>query len=153
MSKKRIMIVGSRKSGKSSIANCINDVNRPLNSTQDVIYGAYTMDTPSAYLEVPYNYKFLVALGQEANVLLCVIDATEDAKVYPPCFVDSFNAVHVGVITKVDQATEEQLEYAKRVVKEIGVEEKVILAKHNESGDYDDHTVKALQELRQYCRV
>lgn len=150
---KRIMIVGARESGKSTVANLINGVDRKLSKTQDVIYGRYTMDTPSAYLELPYNYKFLVALGQEANVIACLVDATKNEKVYPPRFIESFNCLPIGIVTKAEQATEAGLQFAYEHLKEIGICEHIILLEKDQNGNYSNQSVESLKQYRQYCRV
>lgn len=150
------MIVGGGSSGKSTLANVINRKNRRIVKTQDTIYGKYTIDTPSVYLEIPYNYRFLVATAQEAAILVCVVDPTRSRKVYPPRFVDSFNCLRIGVITKVDLATEKQMEYARNQLYEVGVSDENIveidLLKAMENPD-DDPAVQKLDEYKKYCRI
>lgn len=156
MIKKRMMIVGGGSSGKSTLANVINRKNRRITKTQDTIYGKYTIDTPSVYLEIPYNYRFLVATAQEAAILVCVVDPTRTRKVFPPRFVDSFNCLHIGVITKTDLATPKQMDYARHQLYEIGVSDEHIveidLLKAMENPE-DNPAVQALDEYKKYCRI
>lgn len=156
MIKKRMMIVGGGSSGKSTLANVINRANRRIVKTQDTIYGRYTIDTPSVYLEIPYNYRFLVATAQEAAILVCVVDPTRSRKVFPPRFVDSFNCLSIGVITKADIATPKQMEYARNQLDEIGVAREhfveIGMAHAMENPD-EDLAVQALDEYKKYCRI
>lgn len=104
--KKRMMIVGPTQSGKSTLANCINDSTRPLKKTQDVIYGKNTMDTPGSYIENPSMYKYLIATAQTASHVIMLIDQSRPTEVYPPGFAKSFACPVIGVITKTDLAPE-----------------------------------------------
>lgn len=120
--KKRIMIVGPTQSGKSTLANVLNDSSRPLKKTQDIIYGKNTIDTPSSYLENPSMYKYLIATAQTASHLLILVDQSKLIEVYPPAFAKSFNCPVLGVITKIDLA-QEFADLSIQQLKRIGVNE------------------------------
>lgn len=106
MRKKRIMIIGPSKSGKTTLANILNDDIGPVKHSQDVIYGKYTIDVPSAYLENTWMYKHLIALSQDASHVLITVDAEKKHDVYSPGFAEAFNCPVIGVITKIDLVTE-----------------------------------------------
>ncbi|SDG44990.1 EutP/PduV family microcompartment system protein [Desulfosporosinus hippei] len=120
--KKRIMIVGPTQSGKSTLANVLNESSRPLKKTQDIIYGKNTIDTPSSYLENPSMYKYLIATAQTASHLLILVDQSKLLEVYPPAFAKSFNCPVLGVITKIDLA-QEFADLSIQQLKRIGVKE------------------------------
>ncbi|WP_407311413.1 EutP/PduV family microcompartment system protein [Desulfosporosinus sp. SB140] len=105
--KKRIMVVGPTQSGKSTLTNVLNDSNRPLKKTQDVIYGKNAIDTPGSYIENPSMYKYLIATQQGASHVLMLVDQTRILDVYPPGFAKSFTCPVIGVITKVDLAPQD----------------------------------------------
>lgn len=104
--KKRIMVVGPTQSGKSTLANLLNDSTRPLKKTQDVIYGENTIDTPGSYIENASMYKYLIATAQTASHVLMLVDQSRLTEVYPPGFAKSFTCPVLGVITKIDLAPE-----------------------------------------------
>lgn len=104
--KKRIMIVGPTQSGKSSLANVLNDSTRPLKKTQDVIYGKNTIDTPGSYIENALMYKYLISTAQTASHVLILVDQSRPIEVYPPGFAKSFTCPVIGVITKLDLASQ-----------------------------------------------
>lgn len=104
--KKRIMIIGPTQSGKSTLANILNDSNRLLKKTQDVIYGKNTIDTPGSYIENASMYKYLIATAQSASVALILIDQSRVTEVYPPGFAKSFTCPVIGVINKIDLSPE-----------------------------------------------
>ncbi len=102
--KKRIMVVGPTQSGKSTLANVLNDTERPLKKTQDVIYGKNTIDTPGSYIENPSMYKYLIATAQTASHVLLLVDQARPIEVYPPGFAKTFTCPVLGVVTKIDLA-------------------------------------------------
>ena len=63
--KKRIAVVGPRGCGKTTLVNAINDYDGPLRRTQDTIYGPYTIDVPSAYIENTDMYKHMAETARE----------------------------------------------------------------------------------------
>lgn len=106
MKRKRIMIVGPARVGKTALANAIEGEARPLKRTQDTIYRARTLEVPSGYLENTWMYQHLIALGQDAWCLLVLIDQSRPVERYAPGFVQSFRLPVVGVITHCDKSPE-----------------------------------------------
>ncbi|MBP2643125.1 MAG: ethanolamine utilization protein [Firmicutes bacterium] len=104
--KKRIMLVGPTQSGKSTLANVLNDSARPLKKTQDVIYGKNAIDTPGSYIENAFMYKYLIATAQAASHVVILVDQSRPVEVYPPGFAKSFTCSVVGVVNKIDLAPE-----------------------------------------------
>ncbi|QUH19587.1 EutP/PduV family microcompartment system protein [Alkaliphilus sp. B6464] len=122
MRKKRVMIIGPTKSGKTTLINALNDYDGPLRKTQDIIYGKNTIDIPGSYIENTWMYKHLIAVSQDASHVLILVDQSRCDNVYSPGFARSFRCPVIGVITKVDLMPEnEKLCY--KQLKEIGVEE------------------------------
>ncbi|MBU5675977.1 EutP/PduV family microcompartment system protein [Alkaliphilus sp. MSJ-5] len=122
MRKKRVMIIGPSKSGKTTLANWLNNYDGPLRKTQDIIYGKNTIDIPGSYIENTWMYKHLISVSQDASHVLILVDQSRCDNVYSPGFARSFRCPVIGVITKVDLMLEnEKLCY--KQLKEIGVEE------------------------------
>ncbi|MEG6617014.1 EutP/PduV family microcompartment system protein [Peptococcaceae bacterium 1198_IL3148] len=118
--KKRILVVGPSKAGKSSLVNILNDSTKPLKSTQEIFYGKNTIDTPGSYIENPSMYRYLIATGQSACHVLMLIDQSRPIEVYPPGFAKSFTCPVSGVITKIDLASE-NAELCVEQLKRIGI--------------------------------
>ena len=116
------MVIGSGKSGKTSLVNAINDYHGPLRRTQDMIFGKYTIDVPGAYLENPWMYKHLISAAQNnAGHVLILVDQSNVTEIYSPGFAKVFRCPVTGVITKADMNPENK-GVCKRQLKTIGVE-------------------------------
>lgn len=102
MKRKRIMIIGPGKCGKTSLANALEGEARPLGRTHDTIYRRRTLEIPSAYLENTWMYTHLIALAQDAWCILVLVDQSQSGEIYSPGFASAFRVPLVGVITKSD---------------------------------------------------
>lgn len=120
--KRWIMVVGPGQAGKSSLCNVLNDSDRPLKKTQDVIYGKYTIDTPGAYIENVSMYRYLIATAQGAACVLILVDQSRPVEVYPPGFAKVFTCPVFGVITKDGTAPDNQ-GWCRSQLQKIGVYE------------------------------
>ncbi len=120
MRKKRIMVIGPSRSGKTTIVNALNDYDGPLRRTPDLIYGKNTIDVPSAYIENAWMYKHVIALSQDASHVLILVDQSNCTEIYSPGFAKSFRCPVIGVITKCDLTSENE-EKCLRQLKIIGV--------------------------------
>ena len=139
MRNKRIMVIGPKGCGKTTLVNSINDYDGPLRRTQDTIYTRNTIDVPSAYIENAWMYKHMIALAQDAWCMLLLIDQSRTTEVYSHGFARAFRCPVVGVISKCDLlpqnrgVCERQLEkigvlkpyFAVSVPEHSGVEEKL----------------------------
>jgi len=122
MRKKRIMIIGPSRSGKTTLANRLNEYEGPLRRTQDVIYGKKTIDIPSSYIENAGMYKHIISISQDASHVLLLVDSSKQHQVYSPGFAKSFQCPVIGVITKMDLMLENEALSLKEL-KAIGVGE------------------------------
>ncbi len=102
MRNKRIMVIGPKGCGKTTLVNSINDYDGPLRRTQDTIYTRNTIDVPSAYIENAWMYKHMIALAQDAWCMLLLIDQSRTTEVYSHGFARAFRCPVVGVISKCD---------------------------------------------------
>lgn len=130
MRKKRIMIIGPSRSGKTTIANYLNGYTGSIKRTADVIYGENTMDVPSSYIENSWMYKHIIALAQDASKILILVDGANFSKVYSEGFAKLFSIPVIGVITKVDSNSFNKEKSIKQL-KTIGINEPYFLIDKN----------------------
>lgn len=122
--KKKIMLIGNSRIGKTSLANLINSEELEVLKSQAISYGENTIDTPGEYLESPMMHKYIISASQDADAILFVQSFDQPIFSYPPNFAQVFNCRKIGVITKDDLGDKRNdLELLLRNFKEIGVDE------------------------------
>lgn len=119
--KKKIILVGKSTAGKTTLCQRINNEELKYHKTQTVqIINQNMIDTPGEYLERTGFRGALAVASVEADIILMVQDATEMGTMFPPMFNSMFTKPCVGVVTKADIASEEQVERAKKFLKNAG---------------------------------
>lgn len=147
MKKKRIMVVGPKGCGKTSLANRINDDDGPLRRTQDTIYGKHTIDVPSAYIENAWMYKHMIALAQDAWCMVVMVDQSRCTEVYSHGFARAFQCPAVGAVSKCDLSPENK-ELCIQQLKTIGAQEPYFCIS-NEEGTGIQELIRYLFELKE----
>lgn len=122
MRKKRIMVIGPTKCGKTTLVHELNYDKRPIKKTQNIIFGMNTIDVPGSYLENSWMYKYIISAAQDASHVLILVDQSNPVNVYSPGFAKIFRCLCIGVITKVDLMPENE-EICIGQLKQIGVSE------------------------------
>lgn len=102
------MIIGGKQSGKSTVANWLNQDDKPFKKRQDAIYGAVTIDIPAAYLENTSMYKYIFSLSQTAAIVIFMANGKDARSVYPPNFAKTFTCPVFGLIQSCDTIHEKQ---------------------------------------------
>lgn len=119
--KKRVILIGKSTAGKTTLCQRINNEELKYHKTQTVqIINKNMIDTPGEYLERTGFRGALVVTSTEADVILLVQDATEEGTMFPPLFNSMFAKPCVGVVTKADLASKEQVERAEKYLKSAG---------------------------------
>ncbi len=105
---KRILLVGHTASGKTTLCQRLNGLERTHKKTQaiEVING--TIDTPGEYLEHRSFFRGLVVTSVEVDLVLFVQDATAERFVFSPSQATAFPVPVAGVVTKTDIASQVQ---------------------------------------------
>lgn len=104
MRKRKVMLIGSVGSGKSTLTKALLNQSSQVTKTQSLHYVDWIIDTPGEYSENPMYYRSLMATSLEAKVLLVIQDATKSHQSLPPNFSQGFPLTPIGVITKMDHA-------------------------------------------------
>lgn len=144
MRKKRIMVIGPTNCGKTTLVNALNNENRPIRKTQNLIYGKNTIDVPGSYIENAWMYKYIISAVQDASHVLILVDQSNCRDVYPPNFAKTFPCPVIGVVMKIDLMPENE-EVCIRQLKKIGIKEpyfKVSVPKE-----------QGVKELKQYLSI
>ncbi len=104
MRKRRIMVIGAERCGKTSLVNLINGIDEPPKRRQDIIFTDKTIDVPAAYLENRYYNKHVVTISQDASCVLVLVNQSDPKIVYSHGFVNALMCDNkLGVITYADR--------------------------------------------------
>lgn len=121
MRKKRVMIIGAGKSGKSTIAGWLDGIDELPKKVANIRYGPRTIDIPGGYLECPWMHRHLIDSANDALCILMLVDQSRCRNIYPPGFAKAFRAPVLGVITKSDLDLEKRA-LCEQQLKQAGVQ-------------------------------
>lgn len=121
MEEKRIILIGRSAAGKTTLCQYLSHQDLHYHKTQTVqIVNQCMMDTPGEYLERRSMRGALMVTSLDAELIVLVQDATENGTMFPPAYNSMFAKPTVGIVTKSDIATPEQIEKAKKYLKMAG---------------------------------
>jgi ethanolamine utilization protein EutP len=141
--RKRIMLIGNSRTGKTSLANRINSEDLEVMKSQAIRYGENTIDTPGEYLESPMMHKYIISAAQDADAVLFVQSFDQPVFSFPPNFAQVFNAKRIGVITKNDLPEKRNdLGILLSNFREIGLDEPIFIT--------SSETGEGIEELKRY---
>jgi ethanolamine utilization protein EutP len=119
----RIMLMGSSACGKTTLIQRLNGQEIDYQKTQAIEIINTTIDTPGEYLENRALYKALVVTAAEAELILFVQDATDERFRFSPGQAMMFSVPVMGVASKADLATSEQVQAARDLLELAGAQE------------------------------
>ena len=110
---KKVILVGGVACGKTTLCQRLNGLALSYKKTQALEVVQRTIDTPGEYLEHRSLRQALIVTAVEADLVLFLQDATQPQFLFSPGQAASFPVPVVGVISKIDLATAEQLQRAR----------------------------------------
>ena len=112
---KRVVFIGTVGCGKTTLGQAIHGDEIQYKKTQAVeIIGREILDLPGEFLERVDRRGALMMSTMDAEVVVFIESATEVRAMFPPEYAGSFAKDVIGVVTKIDLATEEQIENAEK---------------------------------------
>ncbi|NLH82803.1 MAG: ethanolamine utilization protein EutP [Phyllobacteriaceae bacterium] len=117
----RCLLVGAVGAGKTTLMHALNDDPDRARKTQVAEYVGACIDTPGEYAEIVAFRSRLVALSNEARLLVVLHDATRERSCFPPGFVRIFPCPAIGLVTKIDLPGADVVR-ATALLREAGVE-------------------------------
>ncbi len=119
--KKRIILIGRSMAGKTTLCQYINQEDLKYHKTQTIeIINDNIIDTPGEYLERTHLRGALIVTAADADLIVLVQQADEEGTMFPPGYSSTFAKPCIGVVTKNDLATPEQVEDAKQYLQMAG---------------------------------
>lgn len=122
--KKHIMLVGKSQAGKTTLTQYLTNQQLFYHKTQTVqVVDGHYVDTPGEYLEQRGFYGALSVTASQVDVIALVQSAVEESTMFAPGFGSMFcGKLVIGIVTKIDLATEEQLKRAARYLADAGAQ-------------------------------
>ena len=118
---KRVVFIGTVGCGKTTLGQAIHGDEIHYKKTQAVeIIGREILDLPGEFLERVDRRGALMMSTMDAEVVVFIESATEVRAMFPPEYAGSFAKDVIGVVTKIDLATEEQIENAEKKLRLAG---------------------------------
>lgn len=135
---KKIMLVGKISAGKTTLCQYLNNEDLSYHKTQAVqVVGDCMIDTPGEYLELRHMYSALMVTSVEADVVVLVQDATDERNMFAPALNSMFAKPVIGVVTKSDIATDDDLKRATSFL-EIAGAEKIFVTSSMQGTGFED---------------
>lgn len=120
---KRIVFIGTIGCGKTTLGQALHGDELRYKKTQAVeIIGRDILDTPGEFLERADRRGALMMSTMDAEVIVFIESATEVRSMFPPGYAGSYAKPVIGVVTKIDIATEEQIEKAEKKLEFAGAQ-------------------------------
>nr|WP_243419512.1 EutP/PduV family microcompartment system protein [Lactobacillus helveticus] len=104
------MFIGAIGCGKTSFIQKLNELQMTYNKPQTIEFYNNVIDTPGEYVEHRAMYSNLMTTAIEADVIVLMQSATDPRIVLPTGFSTMFTKETIGVVTKTDIATNQQIE-------------------------------------------
>lgn len=132
---KRIILIGRSAAGKTTLCQYLNHEAIRYYKTQTVqVINQRMIDTPGEYLERTYMRGALQVSSTDADLIVLVQDATENGTMFPPAYTSMFAKPAIGVVTKTDIATEEQVKRAQKYLEMAGVQRTFVTSSYEGTG-------------------
>ena len=120
---KRIVFIGTIGCGKTTLGQALHGDEIRYKKTQAVeIIGRDILDTPGEFLERADRRGALMMSTMDAEIIVFIESATEVRSMFPPGYAGSFAKPVIGVVTKTDIATEEQIDKAEQKLRFAGAQ-------------------------------
>lgn len=121
--------------GKTTLCQYINQEDLKYHKTQTIeIINDNIIDTPGEYLERTHLRGALIVTAADADLIVLVQQADEEGTMFPPGYSSTFAKPCIGVVTKNDIATPEQVEDAKQYLQMAGARDIFVTSSYDGTG-------------------
>ncbi|HBV68133.1 MAG TPA: ethanolamine utilization protein EutP [Clostridiales bacterium] len=105
---KKIMLIGSVGSGKTTLCQRIQGESLKYKKTQSVEFYSQMIDTPGEFVMHRRFYSALQMMAASSDIIGFVCSVTELGQTFSPYFAQNFTKPCIGIITKIDLAQNEE---------------------------------------------
>lgn len=118
--RKPLMLIGPVGAGKSTLLRTLEMCDGAVKKTEAMIYMDQAIDTPGEMITIPHFYNALILNSVRARLILFLMDASRPCQL-PARLALALKAPVLGVISKIDLATEDGLYKARSALTGAGV--------------------------------
>lgn len=115
-----ILLVGGVGSGKTTLRQRLRGEDIEYVKTQAIEAFDGIVDSPGEFLQYGRLRRALQVVAFDVDAVLLLVDPTAGDTRLPPGFAATFNRDVVGVVTRIDLATEEEAGTAERLLVDAG---------------------------------
>ncbi|MDO4487598.1 MAG: EutP/PduV family microcompartment system protein [Eubacteriales bacterium] len=120
--KTRIILIGRSMAGKTTLCQYLMNEELNYKKTQTIqVLNNNMVDTPGEYMEHRF-WGALSVTAADADHVVLVQQATEKGTMFPPGYAHTLGKPCIGVVTKCDLGSEEEIEDAKKYLKLAGAQ-------------------------------
>ena len=120
---KRIILIGHSAAGKTTLCQYFSHQALQYHKTQTVqIINQNMIDTPGEYIERTYMRGALMVSSADADLIVLVQDATDHSTIFPPAYTSMYAKPAIGIVTKADLSSENEIADAKKYLELAGVQ-------------------------------
>ena len=119
---KKIIVAGNVASGKTTLCQYLNGRKIEYKKTQSVEVINSMIDTPGEYFQHRRYLRALISTAADTEVMIFVLDPTQEQSCLRSGLASTFLMDVIGVITKIDIATEEQINRGKELLRLAGTD-------------------------------
>lgn len=109
---KNIIFMGKTGSGKTTLCQKLDQLELKYKKTQSIEVYNNAIDTPGEYMENRMLYHALITTSADAKIIALVYDPTQEENYIAPGFTSIFCKDVIGIITKINKASEDEIDIA-----------------------------------------
>jgi len=118
---KKMLLIGSVGCGKTTFLQRLQGLDPTYSKTQAIYTQEGISDTPGEYVDSMWFKPALRQASMEVDLVVFLQSATMPVVKIPPTFTTFFPKPVIGVVTKIDIATEEEIRRAREILQLTGV--------------------------------
>ena len=131
---KKVLMVGNVACGKTTLLQAMAGQELAYKKTQSIEVVAGHIDSPGEYLERRVNLQNLLVTSVDTDLVLFLLDPTQERYMYSGGQAAAFPVPVAGVITKSDLATPEQIAQAKELLELTGADPIFVVSSYTGEG-------------------
>ncbi|WP_129045197.1 EutP/PduV family microcompartment system protein [Companilactobacillus metriopterae] len=139
---KKAFLVGAVGCGKTTLKQYMQQEQIKYDKTQSVEFFGNFIDTPGEFTEHRRLYSALSVTANESDVIIMIQSASDHRPVFSPGFSHLFTKPIIGVISKIDLATADDIEYSKDQLRLAGARDIYLIS--STDTDSKDNQIKQL---------